>query len=195
MNESLSRFASISTGVCLLVLCACGSQMVLDGKSAAVPAGIDLSGNWIVRDNPDAGSVPGAGKQDNRLSLMSQRQRQQRIRQQRSSGASAQVFLEFGTSLKVTQTHHGMFISYDRSVVEEYTFGENRIVSIGPIEAQRVSGWEGSRFIVETLDTSDTILYETWYLEEEGSVLVRDVRLSKDGKDSYNLRQKFDRRW
>lgn len=169
--------------------------MVLDGKSAAVPAGIDLSGNWIVRDNPDAGSVPGAGKQDNRLSLMSQRQRQQRIRQQRSSGASAQVFLEFGTSLKVTQTHHGMFISYDRSVVEEYTFGENRIVSIGPIEAQRVSGWEGSRFIVETLDTSDTILYETWYLEEEGSVLVRDVRLSKDGKDSYNLRQKFDRRW
>ena len=72
-----------------------------------------------------------------------------------------------------------MFISYDRSIVEEYTFGENRIVSVGPIEAQRVSGWHGNRFVVETLDTTDTILFETWYLESEGSVLVRDIRLAK----------------
>ena len=59
---------------------------------------------------------------------------------------------ETGKSLKVTQTEHGFFVSLDRSVVEEFGFGENRIVTLGPIEAQRVSGWEGATYIVETLD-------------------------------------------
>ena len=195
MTESLSRFASISPIVCLLALYGCGNQMVLDSKSAAVPAGIDLSGNWLVRSERPVADVPRASNPDDALVLMSQRQRQLRARQRRPSDASAQVFLEFGSSLKITQTNHGMFISYDRSIVEEYTFGENRIVSVGPIEAQRVSGWHGNRFVVETLDTTDTILFETWYLESEGSVLVRDIRLSKDEKDSYAQRQIFDRRW
>lgn len=107
-------------------------------------------------------------------------------------GASVRVFLEFGESLKITQTFFGLFISYDRSVVEEYTYGENRIVKIGPIEATRVSGWDGQSFVVETLDDSATILYETWYLEEAGKVLIRDVRISKGETDSFVRQQVFD---
>ena len=86
-----------------------------------------------------------------------------------------------------------MFISYDRSVVEEYTFGENRVTSIGPIEALRVSGWDGDSFVVETLDDTGTTLFETWHLAEDRALLVRDIRISKDEKDSFVRQQLFDR--
>ena len=106
---------------------------------------------------------------------------------------SAQVFLEYGESLKITQTDFGIFISYDRSVVEEFTFGENRVVTIGPIEALRVSGWEGNSFVVETLDDAGTTLFENWGLEEDGAVLVRNIRISKGETDSVVHQQVFDR--
>jgi len=96
--------------------------------------------------------------------------------------------------LKITQTDHGLFISYDRSVVREFTFGENRIVSVGPIEAIRVSGWEDNAFAVETLDDDGTTLFEHWYLDGAGEVLVRDVRMQDGEQEMYSLRQFFDRK-
>ena len=107
---------------------------------------------------------------------------------------TAHVFLEFGKLLKITQTDQGLFISYDRSVVREFTFGENRIVSVGPIEAMRVSGWEDNAFAVETLDDDGTTLFEYWYLDGAGEVLVRDVRMQDGEQEMYSLRQFFDRK-
>lgn len=121
--------------------------------------------------------------------------RQSRTRSsQRSSGMAAQVFLQFGQSLKITQTDHGLFISYDRAVVREFTFGENRLVTVGPIEARRVSGWEDNTFVVETLDTDGTTLFEHWHLDGAGDVLVRDIRMQKGGKEKFSLTQLFDRK-
>ena len=95
--------------------------------------------------------------------------------------------------MKITQTNFGIFISYDRSIVEEFTFGENRVVTVGPIEARRVSGWEGNSFVVETLDDSGTTLFETWHLESDDALLIRDIRMSKGDEESFRLRQRFDR--
>jgi len=110
-----------------------------------------------------------------------------------SRGASVHVFLQYGTKLKISQTDFGIFISYDRSVVDEFTFGENRVVELGPIEALRVSGWEGNAFVVETLDDTGTTLFESWYLEQDGSVLVRNIRISKGEKENFVEKQHFDR--
>lgn len=104
-----------------------------------------------------------------------------------------QVFLENGELLKVTQTNFGIFISYDRSVVEEFTFGENRLEKIGPIEAQRVSGWDGRAFVVETLDEGGSKLFERWHLGTDDAVLIRDIRISKGEKETFSQRQVFDR--
>lgn len=103
------------------------------------------------------------------------------------------VFIENGRSLKISQTQHGIFVSFDRSVVEEYTFGENRVVSLGPIEAQRVSGWEGSMYIVETMDDRGATLTETWALAGEGSELIREINIVDGDKQLYSSRQVFDR--
>jgi len=169
---------------------ACASEPMLVSKNPAVPEGVDFSGQWIVR----ADSSAGRSQLDNTEDRLVVSSRSQRSRRQRSSsGISAQVFLEYGESLKITQTNFGIFISYDRSVVEEFTFGENRVVTVGPIEARRVSGWEGSSFVVETLDDSGTTLFETWHLNSDNSVLVRDIRMSKGDEESFTLRQLFDR--
>jgi len=115
------------------LLAACASEPVLLSKNPAAPVGIDLSGRWVIRSGPSNQTVRTEGGQDRLIP----KNRPQRSRRQKStSGTSVQVFLEFGRLLKITQTDFGMFISYDRSIVEEYTFGENRIVSIGPIKAE-----------------------------------------------------------
>lgn len=174
---------------CLLLVAGCSAPLVLESKSAAVPPGIDLGGMWLLRDESDLrhptnksglqeGIIPSGNKDRTR-------------RSRNSGGVTVPVFLEFGTSLKITQTQYGLFISYDRSVVEEFTFGENRTIEIGPIEALRVSGWEGSAFVIETLDHSGTTLFESWHLD--GDVLTRKVRIAKGEKDSFVQTQLFDR--
>ena len=186
----------------VLLLFGCSSKPVLVSKSAAVPVGVDLSGNWLIRKGSTARQTSEVGEDEGiRIPTSgSQRSRQGQgqskgggSRGGKSGGASVRVFLEFGESLKITQTYFGLFISYDRSVVEEYSYGENGLVTIGPIEAIRVSGWEGQSFVVETLDDSGTILYESWQLEEDAAVLIRDIRISKDEKDSFVHQQVFDR--
>jgi len=174
----------------LMLLVGCASEPVLISKSAAVPAGVDLSGRWVIRSDLSNQTVRTQGGQDRLIP----KNRPQRSRRQRSaSGTSVQVFLEFGRLLKITQTGFGIFISYDRSIVEEYTFGENRTVSIGPIKALRVSGWEGNTFVVETVDETRTTLFESWHLASDDTVLVRDLRMSKGEEDSLKMRQVFDR--
>jgi hypothetical protein len=124
-----------------------------------VPAGTDLSGNWVMRKispaehNRIRQAIRKTDGVDDDEIFKRQRSAQNRSRSSRSmKGGLVYVFLETGTALKVTQTQHALFISFDRSVVEEFRFGENRTVSIGEVEAQRVTGWDGNQLVVETLD-------------------------------------------
>ena len=178
-----------------VILTGCSSKPVLLSKDSGIPAGIDLSGRWTLRGDP--GSDIKADRERElqiRIPTESTVERPTRSRSAgRSSGPSVQLFLESGTSLKITQTGEGLFISFDRSVVEEYTFGENRVVAIGPIEAQRVSGWEGRAFVVETLDDQGSVMTESWRLDDNGNTLVRDITVVRGGKQNSFSRQRFDR--
>jgi hypothetical protein len=176
---------------CVFILSGCASKPVLLSKNATVPVGVDFTGRWILRNDSASRRLSENGGVEESLVPMTRTQHSRRRRD--SAGVSAQVFLEFGESLKITQTPYGLFISYDRSVVEEYTFGENRLVTIGPIEAMRVSGWEGDAFVVETLDDSGTTLFESWHLERNKAPLVRRIRISKGEDESFVHQQVFDR--
>jgi len=104
-----------------------------------------------------------------------------------------QVFLETGADVKITQTEDGLFISFDRSIVEEYVFGEHRAASVGPVIAERVSGWDGAAYRIETLDEDGILLTERWYLDAEDQVLRRDVAISEDTDVQFAVTQVFDR--
>lgn len=195
MREDTARLFKFCALTLIILLSGCGAKPTLASKTAGVPVGVDLSGYWTVRSDSNADQIAVPGDRGGNIILVQLSDRSNRSRRQRSrSGSAAHVFLENGRNLKISQTFFGMFISYDRSVVEEYSYGENRIVAIGPIEALRVSGWDGQSFVVETLDDSGTTLFESWALTEDGEVLVRDIRISKNEKDSFTHQQVFDRR-
>ena len=143
MNKSLHHL-----WVLCLMLGACATPEVLEPRNGTVPADTDLSGDWLLREVAAAGKrriTEAIRKTDGgseEAIFKPPRSAQTGRRSSRSmKGGLVYVFLETGTALKVTQTAHALFISFDRSVVEEFRFGESRLVSVGEVEAQRVTGW------------------------------------------------------
>lgn len=182
---------------------ACVAPEVLLPRDGTVPAGVDFSGDWQIQSNQRADQQRlrqairrTDGIRDDDLFRRPDRDSTDRDRRSRSSGVKGGlvfVFLETGSSLKVTQTEHGLFISFDRSVVEEYRFGENRIINVGVVEAQRVTGWEGNQLVVETLDKNNMKMTERLELVDAGSVLERTITFrSKEGEEE-SVVQRFDR--
>jgi hypothetical protein len=178
----------------VLGVAGCAANPQLDPRPGGNPLGVDLSGQWELR----TGAIPRASEEQTiRIPRTVNRTAQQgerpRIRGSRKKGASLYVFLEHGRSLKVTQTEFGLFFSFDRAIVEEYNFGEKRIVNVGPIEAQRVSGWDGDRFVAETMDEDGYVLTESWRLDADGTRLVRDISIAREDKTVHETQQVFER--
>lgn len=179
----------------LAILSACVAREELVAKSATVPAGIDLSGLWQLHvDSQDTvkriseAERKAAGGGDNSILKPGRRSKGSS-----SKGTFVHVFLETGKSLKVTQNDFGLFISFDRAIVEEYRFGEKRSISVGPILADRVSGWQGNRYVIETLDEDGAKLTETYRLDDNGSKLIRTILIVYRDAGLLDLQQVFDR--
>jgi hypothetical protein len=184
--------------VAFVLLGGCATREELIAKSAAVPAGVDLSGQWQLRPSSrdtverikDAELRAAGGAEGIPLSGSSQRRPQRRF----ADGSLVHVFLEMGVALKITQTDYGLFISFDRAIVEEYRFGEKRRISVGEIQADRVSGWESNNFVAETLDMDEVKLVETYSLVDDGQTLRRTIVITNDKERPVDVTQVFDRR-
>ena len=184
------------------ILWGCATPEVLPSRDGTVPNGIDLSGNWLLRTNssPDQSKVRDAIRQTDGVKdddVFRQRDRQSGPRTGRSrnnlNGGLVHVFLELGNSLKVTQTNDAIYISFDRSIVEEFRFGENRMISVGEAEAQRVTGWEGEAMVVDTLDRNSMKMTETFRLLDGGQVLERRIVLRSKQDQEATIVRVFDR--
>lgn len=153
-----------------LVLGACGAKPSLITRPDPVPVGLDLTGQWVQTETSGV-SQPGARE------------------------TAVHVFYKTGDSIKITQTDTGIFVSFDRSVVEEYRFGENRIASIGEIKAERASGWAENGYIIETLDDDGALLIDTYRLRNAGESLRRTIVLQDGSKLLLSLQVDYDRAW
>lgn len=192
----MTAYPAIALGIVVsLTLAGCAAREVLIPKSAVVPAGIDLSGRWRLREEQSNEALSAAERraaEAEGMRIPSQtREQAQRPKQNRDS--LVHVFLETGSTLKITQTPDGLFISFDRAVVEEYRFGENRIVSVGPVEASRVSGWDGGAYVIETLDEQGNKLVEQYRLDEDHAVLNRSVSIFSRVEPTVSVNQHYDR--
>jgi hypothetical protein len=192
------RRVQIVLTILLLAVAGCAAKEQLITKSAVVPAGIDLSGRWELRDDGtdtarriEAAERRAAGGLED---IVQSSRRSSRSRPtQHKAGSLVHVFLETGQSLKITQTEHGLFISFDRAIVEEYLFGEHRVANVGPIMAERVSGWENRDYVIETQDEEGGKLLETYSLAENNAVLIRDITVLHNQKQKLAIQQVFDR--
>lgn len=154
--------------VVIAFVAGCGGNEILRTKSAEVPLGLDLSGDWVMIEST------GFSKREVRDLLV-------------------HVFMEEGKTLGVNQTAAGLYLSFDRSVVEEYRFGENREVSVGAISASRTSGWEGDGYVILTLDENGAKLTDTYALQGEGDVLRRRILITYRNDVMLDLEQVFNR--
>jgi hypothetical protein len=185
-------------GLLVVIVCGCTTREELIIKSSTVPAGLDLSGQWVLRradretmQRIEDAAVEAAGGLEK--IVPAQRTQSDQPARSSNSGALVHVFLETGVRLKITQTISGLFISFDRSVVEEYRFGEKRVISVGPVEADRVSGWEDDAYVIVTLDKDEAKMTERYSLSENGRVLARSIVITDGNKQRLAIEQLFDR--
>jgi hypothetical protein len=176
-----------------LVVGACGPQEVLVAKSAAVPAGVDLSGRWRLQDESGLETLEREERKAAGNIPIPPTSNSPQAQPRPKRGSLVHIFLETGTTLKITQTDFGLFISFDRAVVEEYRYGENRVVNVGPVEAARVSGWERGGYVIETLDDDGNKLIEYYRLDDGGAELVREIEIIRRGKPAHSIVQRYER--
>ncbi len=181
--------------VVALVLSSCAGREPLLAKSATVPAGVDLSGRWQLRNDSNETSeaisdiereLAGANEG------LIPKTRGQKSSRKTNDDTQVHVFLETGESLKITQVERGLFVSFDRAVVEEYRFGEQRMANVGPVVAERVSGWENGAYVIETRGKEGAMLIETYRLDGK-DVMIRTIRIVHDDESKLDVRQVFDR--
>ena len=166
----MKNLRTASLGAFLLVLVACGSEPTLISRPDPVPVGIDLTGNWVQVENSG-------------------------ISQPEARDQAVHVFLKMGKSLKITQTEDGIFVSFDRSVVEEYRYGEYRNISIGEITADRASGWAEKGYVIETIDEDGALLIDTYRVRNAGESIRRTIVLMDRNRELLSLQLDFDRAW
>lgn len=182
----------------LVLVAGCAGREELVAKSSVTPQGVDLSGLWSLRpENRDSmRRITEAGRKaagSGPAIVPPRRAEKQASLKRPVDGSPVYVFLETGSTLKVTQTDFGLFISFDRAIVEEYRFGEKREISVGPFVADRVSGWEEDVYVIETLDEDNAKLIETYRLNTNDDSLVRTIMIVRKGEASLDIEQVFDR--
>ena len=180
-----------------LALAGCGMQgrPQLTPVGDVIPAGVTLAGRWQLRaegDEAERRIRESEHKSSGGIEDVVAPARRDRGRRG-ADGPSVYVFLRTGSTLKITQTPYGLFISFDRSVVEEYRFREHRLVNVGPIEADRASGWVEGKYVIQTLDREGALLEETYALEPGGDGLIRTVSVDYDNENILSLRQMYVR--
>ena len=187
----------------LLFLGACASREVLIPWPAAPPAGVELGGQWQLAGDAEqirrrlSEAIRRTDGLPDRLVLEPAPRTERRLGGRRDDGRArgglVHVFFEDGENLKITQTRDGLFVSFDRAVVEEYRYGENREVSVGQAKAQRVSGWDGSDYVIESLDRSGMKLTERYQLGDSGDTLIRPITFRASDGESVTVIQRFRR--
>ena len=192
MPQLLRVILTVMSGL-VLVSCAGTKELQLAPITGGNPTDVNLAGRWELRDDGDAARQVRQAEQEaaGRVSDAIAPSKRNNSRKAKDS-ASVHVFLETGRRLKITQTVDGLFVSFDRSVVEEYRFRERRFISVGPIEAERASGWEDDRYVIMTLDEQGALLTETYRLVE-ADVLERTMQIVYREKEQLSARQLFDR--
>lgn len=185
------------TVVTVLFGCAAAKEVLIPVRGP-VPQGVDFTGEWRMQEDFAAmqDAIESAVRRtdgiDERQLLKNIMSRSSTSRRSRDVGGLVHVFLENAARLRVTQTDAGLFMAFDRSVVEEYRFGEARIVNKGGAVAQRVSGWDGETYVIETLDQEGGMkLSERYRLE--GDSLNREIVLRSKELEEVRLTQSFAR--
>jgi hypothetical protein len=186
------------------VVLGCATPEVLPPRDGDAPDGVDFTGQWKMRPESTQGQPRVAEAIDRTDGVDSKTIMREMLNRQRNAqrgrpgsgetrGGLVGIFLQTGNSLKITQTPHGLFISFDRAIVEEYRFGEYRPISVGQADAMRTSGWDGETYVIDTLGEKGMKLTDRYELSPDGERLIRHITLRSKEMEEVTIVQEFDR--
>ena len=201
----------------MCALAACAAPEVLTPYVAAVPPDIDLSGNWLLNEDESENfsrALRNVSLEPDELQAAMQRGTRQRSTAGSETGSQSRVrsrppstkdrglggmmhyFLRFADELSVSQTPTALFINFNRAVVREYRFGEQRELNRSNLIVQRVSGWDADNdhYVIKTLHPKGSMITERYYLAEGGESLHRQVLLRGRANELVTFAQVFDRK-
>lgn len=201
MNYTLLSPRALLLLMLAVSIAGCASREVLQPYSADNAANVDFSGEWQLREDPAdmerriQAAIRATDDLPDGIFVRPMQDRNRRSSDSgRASGGLVHVFFETGRSLKITQTPAGLFLSFDRAVVEEFRFGEARQISVGQAEAMRVSGWDGASYVVETLGRNGMKLTERYRLSADRQLLTRRIVFRSKDRETAEVVQTFARR-
>ncbi|MEM6513985.1 MAG: hypothetical protein AAF660_13310 [Pseudomonadota bacterium] len=173
--------------ICLLAGCAAGLQ--LPSPSRDFPDDVSFAGDWKRSEFREQDEM-----EPDRLNLPSTREPTPSVSNTRARpGRKVRSFLEFGRELRITQLDTAILISFDRALVREYRFGEHRMTNVGPIVAERTTGFRGKVLEIVTQDDDGAVMTESWRLQRSDRQLERSVVIVKGNKQLYRLRETYRR--
>ena len=68
------------------------------------------------------------------------------------------------------------------------------MINVGDIEAQRVSGWDGPVYMVQTMDKGGMKMIDRFWLSDDEDVLLREITFHGRNAQTATVTQFFDRK-
>ena len=175
----------------IFLLSSCASIEELDKYSNKNTSKTDLNGSWEFIGNfeDNKKSIASAVKKTNDVIYQSIKttgvfDRNNLSKVKPNSRGVAHLFFENSKKIKITQTNYSLFINFNRSIVEEYSFGEVKKITLGNVIARRSSGWVNNSYRIETLDDYGMKITEEYKLTGssnnlESMLIFRDRDLNE----------------
>lgn len=164
----------------IFLLSSCASIEELDKYSNKNTSKTDLNGSWEFIGNfeDNKKSIASAVKKTSDVIYQSIKttgvfDRNNLSKVKPNSRGVAHLFFENSKKIKITQTNYSLFINFNRSVVEEYSFGEVKKITLGNVIARRSSGWVNNSYRIETLDDYGMKITEEYKLTGSSNNLER----------------------
>jgi|TARA_B110000438_G_scaffold38806_1_gene38617 hypothetical protein len=164
----------------IFLLSSCASIEELDKYSNKNTSKTDLNGSWEFIGNfeDNKKSIASAVKKTNDVIYQSIKttgvfDRNNLSKVKPNSRGVAHLFFENSKKIKITQTNYSLFINFNRSIVEEYSFGEVKKITLGNVIARRSSGWVNNSYRIETLDDYGMKITEEYKLTGSSNNLER----------------------
>ncbi|MEC9415712.1 MAG: hypothetical protein VYC67_03870 [Pseudomonadota bacterium] len=184
----------------LMLVTACSSNEVLNKLPANSDTKINISGRWVFDGDYLSNEMKINKTIDQSSGIIYQRIKTtgvfpeaQAARPKKNAWGVAHLFFKNAKVLRITQTDYALYVDFNRSIVEEYNFGELKNVTIGKVSASRSSGWFSNQFQIDTLDSHGMKITEKYTISGDMNTLTRNIIFRDKNFNNSEIVQNFKR--
>ncbi len=186
--------------ISLIFLTACASNEALNKLPIKSETEINISGRWIFVGDYQSNQKKINKAIDRSSGIIYRRIKTtgvfsevQDTRPKKNAWGVAHLFFKNAKILRITQTDYALYIDFNRSIVEEYNFGELKKITIGNVSASRSSGWNGIQYQIDTLDDHGMKITEKYTISDDINTLRRSIVFRDKNLHDTEIIQNFKR--